>query len=374
MSLCPLVKGDLEIVGVRCRVFDDIWVLHSFNLKGELLQNTRSNRANRVRGESLLLKAQIGEGMPCLTADLVAPMTVDGDPNSSIFQGQISKWNLRLSNVGTAPARNIFLKCNSPWLTVWNGADPGEESKSQEDKPVPFVMSPSGSLLSLPVENFGLKVDGEMQPGESIDVAVDIRVSRSGKQNLYMLFRYDLAGKETDESAQRWLRKMFEVNVYPSIDCYSSIMPSFGTVGEHLLSLEIANLRNDKPHGVDLEVSSITLASRCFGMEPVLPSLESGISRHRSIGWQDRLSVQYKISGPFEESGPCQLNKDDLSFGESGLITRKPASESTALDFLCLERAHNEFRQILKEVNISTVLSDLLIHLLNRALKNNTKD
>eukprot|EP00977_Amphora_coffeiformis_P006112 scaffold1323_cov160-Amphora_coffeaeformis.AAC.17 len=347
LSMCPLVKGNLEIVGVRCRVFDDIWVYHSFSLKGELLQNTRQNRANRVRGESLLLKAKVSEGMPCLTADIVAPMTASGDSNSSIFQGQISKWNLRLTNIGTAPARSIYLKCNSPWLTIWDGSEKTGGETSLEDQAVSCVVSPSGTLMRLPMEDIGLKIDGEIQPGESFDVAIDVRASKSGKQSLYMLFRYDLASqKEGSNHTHRWLRKMFEVPVYPSVECHSSILPSFASLGEHILSLEISNLRNDKPHGVDLEVEAIMLASRSYAFEPLIPPVGSGVKRQTGIGWQERLSAHYKITGPFEESGVCHLHKDDLSFGESGLVTRKPAVESSHLDFLRLDRAYNEFRQI----------------------------
>jgi hypothetical protein len=347
LGLCPLVQGDIEIVGMRCRIFDDIWVFHPFTLKGELLQNTRSNRANRVRGESLLLKAKVREGMPCLTADILSTVIADDDSGSSIFQGQISKWNLRLSNVGTAPARNVVLKSNYPWLTMWNGGNPAEATASTEtleNQPVPFVMSPSGTLMRVPIDDLGLKVDGEIQPGESVDVEVDIRASRSGKRELYLLFRYDLA--LGDEHSHRWLRKMFEIPVYPSIECQSAVMPSFAALGEHVLSLEVSNLRNDKPDGLGLQVDSITLASRSYSIEPILPSNEVGARREVYLGWQDRLSLHYKITGPFEEDAPCHLNKDDLVVGENGLITRELASESTKLDFLRLERAHGTFRQI----------------------------
>ena len=344
LSLCPLVKGDLEIVGMRCRIFDDIWVFHPFNVKGELLQNTRANRANRVRGESLLLKARIGEGMPCLTAEILAPMSTPGESVSSVFQGQISKWNLRLSNVGTAPAKNLFLKSNSPWLTIWDGQEM-TPSADAENKAVSFVVSPSGTLMQVPISDEDLKVDGELQPGESFEVAVDIRPPKAGKQCFYMLFRYDLAGDHN--GTHRWLRKMLEVPVYPSIECHASVSPSFATVGEHVLSVDVSNLRNDKPHGLDLQLSSITLASRSYGFEPILPPIDSGVKRLCNIGWQDRLSLHYKVSGPFEEAGACQLNRDDLAYGESGLVTRQPAAESTQLDFLRLERAFNEFRHIL---------------------------
>ena len=47
LGICPLVVGSMEILGVRCKLFNDVWVYHSFDVKGPLLQNTSENRANR---------------------------------------------------------------------------------------------------------------------------------------------------------------------------------------------------------------------------------------------------------------------------------------------------------------------------------------
>lgn len=45
LGICPLVEGNLEVVGVRSRLLDDVWVYHPFKVEGKLLHNTRSNRA-----------------------------------------------------------------------------------------------------------------------------------------------------------------------------------------------------------------------------------------------------------------------------------------------------------------------------------------
>jgi len=54
LGICPLVVGDMEILGVRCKLFNDVWVYHPFDVKGPLLQNSSENRANR--GESGLVE------------------------------------------------------------------------------------------------------------------------------------------------------------------------------------------------------------------------------------------------------------------------------------------------------------------------------
>ena len=47
LGICPLVTGDLEVLGLRCKLFDDIWVFHRFHVLGPLLQDSTFNRANR---------------------------------------------------------------------------------------------------------------------------------------------------------------------------------------------------------------------------------------------------------------------------------------------------------------------------------------
>jgi tetratricopeptide (TPR) repeat protein len=46
-GLCPLAQGNLEILGVRFKLFDKVWIYHPFDVPGPLLEDTRTNRANR---------------------------------------------------------------------------------------------------------------------------------------------------------------------------------------------------------------------------------------------------------------------------------------------------------------------------------------
>jgi hypothetical protein len=63
LGICPLVKGDLEILGVRSKLFSDVWIYHPLNVKGPLLQDTSYNRANRgmspLRMSSVFLKRSL---------------------------------------------------------------------------------------------------------------------------------------------------------------------------------------------------------------------------------------------------------------------------------------------------------------------------
>jgi tetratricopeptide (TPR) repeat protein len=55
-GICPLILGELEILGVRCRLFDTVWVFHPFDIKGPLLQNSRTNDVSRGKLEVGLVR------------------------------------------------------------------------------------------------------------------------------------------------------------------------------------------------------------------------------------------------------------------------------------------------------------------------------
>ncbi len=47
LKICPLVEGDLSILGVRFHVLGEVWIQHRFDLPGPLLQDTRVHRSKR---------------------------------------------------------------------------------------------------------------------------------------------------------------------------------------------------------------------------------------------------------------------------------------------------------------------------------------
>jgi uncharacterized membrane protein YgcG len=341
-SICPLVQGDLEILGVRCRLFDDVWVYHPFDVKGRLLQNTRSNRANRVRAESLLLKAKVERGMPCLTADLVPSHANSKQAGGPALQGQITEWTLRLSNVGTAAATSVTLKTNVPWVNIVGG-NVGEP-KIVERHATSFCVGPSSTLMRLPMEGAGLEHNGQIQPGETLEVPVLMRTSGAGKQEFYMLFRYDLMETPTSSSPRhRWLRKMFVVPVYPSLTLSASLLPSYSTSPEHILSVQLTNYRTDRPDKLQVILESLSLASRRYRLEPMPGQLSSKPMSDLQLDWRERLSVHYRVVALEEESRTCLLTECTLSGSDQDECKSKPCASSAALGFLALERAHEQF-------------------------------
>jgi hypothetical protein len=340
LGICPLEQGNLEILGVRFRLFDDVWLYHRFEIKGPLLQNTRSNRANRVRGEPMLLKAKVERGMPCLTAELLSPKPTEHETGPAL-QGQIRKWTLRITNIGTAASAAATLKTNVPWMHLALAvADPGRNDSTSR------CIGPSGTLMSLPIESPNLKKNGQLEPGESIDIPVEIRTSGAGKQDFYMLFRYELPKENDRDKAPRcrWLKKMFEVPVYPSLTLSASIVPSYLNHGEHILSVELTNNRTDSPDNLKLLLEKLTLASWRYRLERIGGQLGTAHSESVELGWQERVTAHYRVvavDADVDDNisllSECQFSEVNTQPGNNG--------STSLLTFLSLERAHEQFEE-----------------------------
>ncbi len=242
IELCPLVMGELEIVGVRCKIFNEIWVYHKFQVLGSLLQNNVFNRANRVRNVPYLLRSKIEQNMPSLSVDIVQDN--QKSTNNLVLQGQVSRWLLRVSNHGAAHATNICLKLNVPWFNILNH----DSTLLPEDRETSHCLGPTGTMMRLPLHINGKKTGNSdtLAPGQTVDIPIEIRTSGGGRQEFYMLFRYELFEKATSSKPPqtspkcRWLRKMVSVAVFPSLTLTASLTPSFSDKKESILSVEVS--------------------------------------------------------------------------------------------------------------------------------------
>lgn len=167
---------------------------------------------------------------------LKVTVTPDEGAQSTVLQGQTRCWKLKVSNVGYAPANNIMLKTNGPWLHTTMSAT------RDEDAATSFCVGPSGTLMKVPFPN--TSQSDVLHPGESIEIPVAIRTSGGGRQDFYLLFRYELWSENDFASSlvscHRWARKLLSVTVYPSITMSASLMPSYSNNGEHILSVEVS--------------------------------------------------------------------------------------------------------------------------------------
>ena len=244
LELCPLAMGDLEIVGARCKIFNEIWVFHKFKVKGPLLHNNAFNRANRIRGPPLLLQTKIESNMPSISVDII--QRYENGIKPVVLQGQVSKWILRVSNQGAAHATNLCLKSNVPWFNICCNLAVAEGDE------VSYCIGPSGTMMRLPLGRNNSPTE-TLAPGQTLDIPIEIRTSGGGRQEFYMLFRYELFEKTSASKSlplkpkTRWLRKMVSVAVYPSLTLAASITPSFSNKKECILSVEVSFDRSE-PH------------------------------------------------------------------------------------------------------------------------------
>lgn len=339
-SICPLLPGQLEIVGVRSRLLDSVWVYHPFDIKGPLLQNTRSNRVNRVRGESFLLKSSVQKAMPSLAVDLVPCNSETADGDSPVIDSEHRKWRLHVSNSGTAPASNLTLKLSEPWIRILS---PGSDAWDQS-RPVSSTIGPTGTLMSVPLSGPGVKEVNTIYPGETALVDIDLRPFRPGKQDFYMLFRYELAGASPITAADhRWLKKMFTVPIYPSLNITASLSPSFSESGDFMLFVEVDNLRTDRPDKLDLTLDNVALISRNYNITSV-PGLEMTSKKLFTVGWQEKSSYQFRVQPSFARTSELMSTQCCQSAAESSREVQEAIDGSSApAAFVCLEHAHGSY-------------------------------
>eukprot|EP00804_Cyclotella_cryptica_P024493 CCRYP_017559-RA/>CCRYP_017559-RA protein AED:0.26 eAED:0.26 QI:1717/1/1/1/1/1/5/475/1401 len=346
LNICPLVEGDLKVLGFRFKLLDEVWIFHRFELLGPLLQDTQLNKARRARGESHLLRSKVEQKMPFLKVSI----TPDSSLHGTVLQGQTSHWKLKLSNLGYAPASNIMLKTNAPWLNIY---DSGEGKFYSEDAPTSFCIGPSGTLMHVPFKGV-LGHLGVLQPGETTEVPVVIRTSGGGRQDFYMLFRYELWSEENLSSnlapRHRWTREVLSIPVYPSITMSASLMPSYSNKGEHILSIELMNYRSDRDTKLEINLGNVCIASRNFKVQQMEGQVHPE-SRSKSpslqIGWQERMTLHYLVV-PIQTNNTFSTLSTISSIKNDSIDRENPlkSNDSTHItDFMCRERAHEVFTE-----------------------------
>lgn len=189
--------------------------------------------------------------MPNVTVDIVPLNPSHNNIDPTVLQGQISEWKLRISNHGTAPASNLTLKTNFPWINVISKIScKGEDSLKKRTS---CCVGPSGTLMRIPLSSNDVHGEVEkgrsdvLHPGGIYDVPIQVRTSGGGNQEFYMLFRYELWNGDLDEVEHiqpkvRWLKKMVSIAVFPSLTVTASIMPSYAKKREHILSVQVRSI------------------------------------------------------------------------------------------------------------------------------------
>jgi len=291
LRTCFLVPGVLQIIGIRWKLFGEVWGLHDFKLKGPLLQNNLENRAKKNRAPNLSLHSQVVGDMPWLHCELTGL-------GEEVLQGEVVRCKLVLENRGRVAAGDCLLKASLPWLafTQQESSDLYEASSC--------CVGPSATLFR-PFADV-------LAPGAKVELPVWVRPQGGGKQSLKMLIRYRRAdmpkmkpaskGSFGAESVidqwERTLRMEKEVCVLPSLAISTSVHPSYNRKDEYVLSLEITNYRSDgQQRDRDLIVHKVCGVSRFWSLEPLaeLKSTDASSIDAGSVGWQERLTLHYRL-------------------------------------------------------------------------------
>jgi len=349
-GIMPLIEGDLEILGVRYKLRGKVWLYHAFDIPGPLLKDTRTNIMNKVRGESMYLKSKVEGNMPCLTAELIkrfpddSPVVaMDGGP---MLEGQISMWTVRLRNVGNAPASGLFLKTNLPWIDIVDNeissSDKCMTIEEKESRAISRCLGPSGTLMSIPVK-------GNIDPNQTFDIQVRVRTSGEKKQDFYMLYKYDIVTNLAEKDSKRrsrWLRKMYEVPVFPSLTFNVSPLNTTFQEDEVLVAVELTNDRLDRPTDLYITLDHLSLVSRRYKLK-VLPgqfTRSEDFGDVLQIGWQEKVTVFYGIVVPEVESQIKTCLMTECKFSETGNTYTKECASSTETNYLCLTDAFASFQ------------------------------
>jgi hypothetical protein len=228
-----------------------------------------------------------------------------------------------------------------PWIRIESS---GRPSGAGEAAPSPHCVGPSGTLLAIPVQDANLKTEGSIHPGEIVNVPILIRSAIGGKQDFYMLYRYEMLNSTGRPSKCRWLRKMVEVPVYPSLTFTASLMPSFWEKREHLLSVEMTNYRTDQSTEPSMHIDKLSILSRHYRIEPLEHQLADTASEASVIqlGWQERVTMHYRVIPLEVESEACTVTECPLDGGSNTVVRAYTAAEAGG--FLCLKHAHDEFQ------------------------------
>lgn len=362
LGICPLVMGDLDIVGVRLKIFNEVWVYHKFKIVHPLLHNTALDRSNRMRGESYILRSKIECDMPNLFVDVVPlqDKVTKNNGEGTVLQGQISQSLLRISNRGTAPASGVLIKTNVPWISILGCKESKDSSVNGDSKETSFCMGPTGTLMRVPLGTANV-----LYPGQTVDIPIEVRTSGGGRQDFYMLFRYELfdaTGTSSNACSTspklRWLRKISSIAVYPSLTVTASLMPSHLKKYDHILSIEMTNYRSDTQSKLDIILDKVCVASKRYSIKPMAgQTVEkdnkssrctnyTGISEcGLHIGWQEQVTLHYLISPLDVDEAKCTYSQCLIN----GQVDSKRTTDSLVTDFICLEHAHGHFMSFLDD-------------------------
>ncbi len=156
-------------------------------------------------------------------------LSIDGG-KGAVLQGEVLHWKLRVRNVGSAPANNLLMKSNYPWLYLYDDTIVGSVNSA-----VASSCGISGTLMKLPLSK-------AIEPGEVQEYTLKVRAGGGGRQSLNLIMKYEKSEKDVSDvrKKERFVMKTISFTVYPSINIFALCNPSFIIPGEYILSVEVS--------------------------------------------------------------------------------------------------------------------------------------
>eukprot|EP00124_Ichthyophonus_hoferi_P004516 Ihof_evm1s508 gene=Ihof_evmTU1s508 len=335
LSVTPQKIGKLVISGVEYTIGGLVRGRKDFVLKGRRLNKTKHDRLGVYYSPDLRLHISVVAAMPLLE------LSYSSLPES-VYAGEVSTTELRLSNVGLSPLRNLCAIASDP-INLCFGMDKAVivDSMGNEIRRFPqnaplldrvvysnYSMNNNNSNNSNSNSNDGIFVllrGGEqLQAGETMVVPLHFRTDVLGPQQLNVLFAYRStitntppvpASKLSSNSATtnttnskanfkvmrrlsmtvkqevRYTRMRLDTTAQSSLRVGTFVQPSRTRMGDVLLGVELENL-----HGqTRFHLQQITCISDRWAIESLSFPLGLDYSHEHVIGPREVMSTYFSV-------------------------------------------------------------------------------
>ncbi|KAF5384925.1 hypothetical protein D9615_001402 [Tricholomella constricta] len=242
--------------------------------RGRRLQDTPAQRQKPTYAPDINIKIEIEEVNHKLVVDFV------DDDRLVLAQGERKQLKLWLSNTGTRPIKEVWMVAGPEdeiWLGPYEEFDDTSVSKSTE------IIKSHNSLAPGKPCRIVLPESGILNPGENVELPMQLHAESQGDQGLHLLFVY--REHELDQFQPARLSRYFEVHKLLEISVTARPCQSLDYL--FLVQLELSTVLSSS----DVHLAQITSVSSTWKCSPIaehglgpMPPLQSshllfGVSR-----------------------------------------------------------------------------------------------
>lgn len=283
LGVRALTEGQLNIMGVVWTLNDVARGAHQLELHGRRLNNTKTERIGKAYAFDQSLAMSVVAAMPLLEA------RIENFPQTMLL-GEVAKGVLVLSNVGRTPLCELRLRLSQPAFcvlldgseTACGDADALTDNSTKtiltkrprlvaevaETVNVAAHNGPANcSLFTLPLQN------GELKPGESLDLSLWVRAAALGAHTLHFVFAY-VPSVESSTLRRRLCPISTKLRVLPSLILRHTTRPLARPRGRSASPMR----RGEGPVVQGLSSTDIALTSEyIFALQVKNASLDKGL-------------------------------------------------------------------------------------------------